>query len=173
MRLRTQITLVFLCGSAFVSYALLARDVLHGRADEMSLAVSVRREAGATEMVGAGGPCRPAAPDELKPRAKGFLDAGQLVPDEIASGVWICVAGDARASGTATYRVRMRSGSCWEGRLATDLSGRSWLPHTISGCVHRWQWSLLGCCSRRARQSSSPAMFASAERLSVTPNPTG
>lgn len=134
-----------LCVAALVlSYALLARYVLHGPADEMSLAVSVRREAGSDDMIGASGPCRRAAPDELEPRTKGFLDAGQLVPDELAIDVWICVAGDIRASGTAAYRVRMRSGSCWEGRLATDLSGRSWLPRTTSGCVHRWQWSLPG-----------------------------
>jgi hypothetical protein len=133
-----------LCVAALVlSYALLARYVLHGPADEMSLAVSVRREAGSDDMIGASGPCRRAAPDELEPRRKGFLDAGQL-PDELAIDVWLCVAGDIRASGTKVYRVRMRSSSCWEGRLATDLSGRSWLPRTISGCVHRWQWSLLG-----------------------------
>jgi len=145
VRLRTKLILVALCGVAlFLSYALLARNVLHGPADEMSLAVSVRREAGSDDMIGAGGPCRRAAPDELVPRAKGFLDAGQLVPDELSTDVWICVAGDIRASGNKVYRVRMRSSSCWEGRLATDLSGRSWLPRTISGCVHRWQWSLLG-----------------------------
>jgi hypothetical protein len=109
----------------------------------MPLAVSVRREAGATEMAGAGAPCHRAAPDKLEPRAKGFLGAGQFVPDEASIDVWICVAGDIRASSTAAYRIQMRTGSCWEGRLATDLSGRSWLPRTISGCVHRWQWSLL------------------------------
>jgi len=103
----------------------------------------VRREAGASnDMMGADGPCRRAVRDELEPRATGFLDA-QLVPDELLTDIWICVAGDIRASSTATYRVRMRSNSCWEGSLATDLSGRSWLPRTISGCVNRWQWSLL------------------------------
>jgi hypothetical protein len=95
-------------------------------------------------MFGADTPCHRAAPDELEPRAKGFLDAGRLVPAELSTDVWICVAGDVRASRLALYRVRMRSSSCWEGRLATDLSGRSWLPHTLSGCVHRWQWSLRG-----------------------------
>jgi hypothetical protein len=136
----------FLCSAALVlSYALLARYVLHGPTDAMSLAVSVRTEAGASgDMLGAGGPCRRAASDELESRTEGFLTAGQLVPDELSSEVWICLAGDIRASGTAAYRVRLQSGSCWEGRLATDLSGRSWLPRTISGCVHRWQWSLLG-----------------------------
>lgn len=128
VRLRTKITLALLCGAAlFLSYALLARYVLHGPVDEMSLAVSVRREAGGTdETVGGGGTCH-----------------------RIAPYVWTCSVGagyDARHSMQryVAYRVRIRSGSCWEGRLAVDSSGRTRMPRALSGCVHRWQWSLLG-----------------------------
>jgi hypothetical protein len=124
VRLRTQLILGFLCSAALASsYALLARDVLHGPIDEMSLAVSVRREAGAIDdMVGAAGPCR-----------------------RIRPSVWMCVAGDGydvrhSRSRYVEYRVQIRSGSCWDGELVADRSGRSSRPHAISGCVHRWQW---------------------------------
>jgi hypothetical protein len=102
----------------FVSYAMLARFKLAGEVNPGSLAVSVGRASDSPgEMLGALGECK-----------------------RIRPGVWRCSEVDGEGSGSAVYRVRMRgNGSCWDARL---LRGALMDEH-VSGCVHRWQWSLL------------------------------
>jgi len=125
VRLRTQILLAAVCGATLaLSCALLARYVLHGPVDDASLAEAVRLEAGAPNPLFSSASCR-----------------------RVARSVWMCAVSNDydRVASTATYvdyRVLMRGGSCWEGRLAVDRSGCSSLPRAISGCVHLWQWSL-------------------------------
>jgi hypothetical protein len=126
VRPRTQIALVLLCAGALaLSYALLARFVLHGPVDPMSLAVSVRREAASTDVYAtADDPCR-----------------------RIRPSVWMCIAHDGydprhSRSRYVEYRVRIRQGSCWDGHLVNGWPGTS-KPHAIRGCVHRWQWRFL------------------------------
>ena len=94
-----------------VTYALLARFVLHGEVNGRSLGRSVARE---SPWPGSGVCRRSPAPNE-----------------------WRCDLSD--GSTTRTYRVRIRDGSsCWEARRP-DVA-RS---EPFSGCVHRWQRSLL------------------------------
>jgi hypothetical protein len=106
----------------FGVYALVARFVLSGPVTSGSLAVSVGRVSGSPgELLGGAGDCR----------------------RSIRAGEWRCEVSDAGGSGAVTYRVRERRGSsCWDGLLVED-SAEGGMPRKISGCVRRWQWSLL------------------------------
>jgi hypothetical protein len=103
----------------FVAYAMLARFVLHGEVNAQSLSSSVASAAGSSGRLG-------------RPCQRGEQDA-----------VWVCQVYDSEASGTARYRVMVRPGSsCWDDVLVLDWS-EDGMPRSVSGCVHRWQWSLL------------------------------
>jgi hypothetical protein len=99
----------------FAVYAVLARTVIHGPVTPDSLGVSVAEEGGS--MFAEFSECRPAA------RAR----------------EWRCTFSVDGSSG-AEFRVRVRDGSsCWD---ASRVHGTG-LDRRLSGCVHRWQWSLL------------------------------
>ena len=50
---------------------------------------------------------------------------------------------DREGSGSARYTVRRRPGSsCWDAALTADSSEGGMLRR-VSGCVHRWKWSLV------------------------------
>ncbi|MDA0184902.1 hypothetical protein OJ997_31655 [Solirubrobacter phytolaccae] len=109
---------VLAVGFAFVAYALLARFVLHGPVDQRSLEVSVHRVA-----------------------AFGMLP--EAAACERAEGVWHCMAYD-DSGGGASYEVKLRPGSsCWDGRRLQNASYEVDPPRELSGCVRRWQWSIL------------------------------
>ena len=105
----------------FAAYAIVARFVLHGPVTGRSLHESVQSASGsAGSTLGNAGRCR----------------SGSQTRE------WRCDVDDAGGSGTATYSIRVRAGSsCWNGRL-TGGDGEGGMPKRISGCVHRWQWSL-------------------------------
>jgi hypothetical protein len=107
----------------FATYAVLARWALHGPVHAQSLGVSMVRATGSLDdLFGDPSPCRRTAR-----------------PDE-----WRCSVADPSFSGSLIYRVRVRpASSCWDGRLVSGTEGR-YGDGTVSGCVHRWQWSLLG-----------------------------
>lgn len=103
-----------------LAYALVARFVLHGPVDSGSLSRSVEVAAGSSTY-GTESPCRRRS---TAPR-------------------WRCSVWDASASGGVTYVVRVRpGGSCWDARLVGP-NGEGPMPLRLSGCVHRWQWTLL------------------------------
>lgn len=105
---------------AVVALALvLGRWVIHGPVDGHSLRVSVRHEVG--DVFAGIGDCTPAGP----PR------------------VWLCDVSDDGGSGSVTYRVTVEpGGSCW--RASRQAFSVDRLPKSPQGCVHLWQWSLLG-----------------------------
>jgi hypothetical protein len=108
---------------AFATYAIAARFVLSGPVTPASLYIAVDRESGsAGGLLGDRDRCRRV--DSLR--------------------TWTCSVSDSAGSGGVDYRVKVRSGgSCFDGQLTADY-GEGGMPHRISGCVHRWQWSLLG-----------------------------
>jgi len=58
----------------------------------------------------------------------------------VASRLWRCSEVDREGSGQAVYRVRLRdNSSCWDARLERGAM----MDERVSGCVHRWQWSLV------------------------------
>ena len=106
--------------AGFATYAMLARFTLAGHVNSSSLAISVTNSSpSAGSIVGNSGECHAR-------RAR----------------LWSCTVSDSSGSGVVDYNVRVRQGSsCWEGRL---VHGRGYdMPRRVSGCVHRWQWSLL------------------------------
>ena len=109
--------------SAFVAYALAARFVLHGPVTSESLYVAVDRDSGsAGGLLGQRGRCH----TTRKPRT------------------WTCSVYDSAGSGGVDYRVNVSAdSSCFRGQLTAD-HGEPGMPRRISGCVRRWQWTLLG-----------------------------
>jgi hypothetical protein len=102
----------------FAAYAPIARFVLHGPVDAQSLSTSLLRELGLERGGGAG--CRPARPREWRCRVMAALDSGDV-----------------------PYRLRVRpNSSCWEATIGDGYGEDGRYPEHVSGCVHRWQWSL-------------------------------
>ena len=116
------IVLPLCAASLFAAYALAARFVLHGPVTAASLHEAVERESGsAGSLVGGADHCR-----RLR-----------------TARTWKCSVHDSAGSGGVDYRVRVRSGSsCFDGLLTTEY-GEGGMPKRISGCVYRWQWTLL------------------------------
>ena len=116
--LATGMVLVLGALAALVVYALLAVFVLHGEVTATSLRDSLENSAGSVEMPGSA--CRRAA----------------------GARRWTCPVGDSGGSGGVTYVVTVRArSSCWDARL-TSSTGES-MPRTVSGCVTRWEPSLI------------------------------
>jgi hypothetical protein len=109
----------------FFAYAALARWVLRGPVNGASLHRSVELAAGSSTLIESRGRCRRPA----------------------AAGRWRCVVTDAGGSGGIAYDVRVEPGSsCWTATMA-DTSGGAWMPRSVSGCVHRWQWTAFDAVS--------------------------
>jgi hypothetical protein len=98
------------------AYAIAGRFVLAGDVNESSLTLSVAGKAGSLER---DGECS---------RSRDRL--------------WRCSLPDPRGSGDPTsYNVRIREGSsCWEARRVHGSTSAK----RLDGCVHRWQWRLIG-----------------------------
>ena len=107
----------------FLGYALVARFALRGPVNPDSLHRSVALETGSADVtLGNAGACEPRARPNL----------------------WSCEVSDSSGSGTAVYDIRVESNrSCWTGRLVESYEGEGPMPRRSSGCVHRWQWTLL------------------------------
>jgi hypothetical protein len=104
----------------FFAYAALARWVLRGPVDGASLHRSVGLAAGSSTLIESRGRCRRPAAD----------------------GRWRCVVSDAGGSGAIPYDVRVKPGSsCWTATMTAAGDGS--MPRSVSGCVHRWQWTAL------------------------------
>jgi hypothetical protein len=111
------------------AYTGLAVYVLHGEVAAKTLVLSLDRE------IGSGG-----LDDESLPPCR---------PRE--AGAWSCEAFSTELSGTVRYDVVLRPGtSCWDALLderfdarAERHSGPSDMPTRASGCVHRWQWTVV------------------------------
>lgn len=109
-------SVLLLIGLFFGAYAMLARFALAGEVNARSLAVSVGRASGSPgEMLNDLGKCKRSRPGE-----------------------WRCSEVDREGSGRAVYHVH-ENGNCWDARL---LRG-AMMDERVSGCVHRWQWSLV------------------------------
>jgi hypothetical protein len=109
-------SVLLLIGLFYGAYAMLARFALAGEANTRSLAVSVGRASGSPgEMLNDRARCKRTSP-----------------------GVWRCSEVDREGSGVAVHRVRTH-GHCWDARLIRGAM----MDDRVSGCVHRWQWSLL------------------------------
>jgi hypothetical protein len=98
----------------FVTYALLARYVIHGPVNDQSLAWSVATDGGSP-----------------------FPDLANC--DRIGrAATWTCTL-TRDGSAAAHYRVRRRGdSSCWDARRIRGEGDRR-----LRGCVHRWQWELI------------------------------
>jgi hypothetical protein len=119
MRIFSVLLLIALVsGLILAGYATLARFKLAGEVNARSLAVSVGRASGSPgEMLNDAGRCKRSRP-----------------------GVWRCSEVGREGSGQAVYRVRLRdNSSCWDARLERGAM----MDERVSGCVHRWQWSLV------------------------------
>jgi len=113
---------LFACG-LFVAWALLARVVIHGPVDGRSLFAAVEDESGSAGAL--------------------FGDIGSRCERTKRARTWTCTVADSAGSGGVRYVVRVRrDSSCWDGRAGRQ-SIEGPLPRRISGCVYRWQWSLL------------------------------
>lgn len=106
----------------FGGYALVARFVLHGPVDPGSLQRSVAMETSSADVtLNISRPCQPRARADR----------------------WSCDVSDGSGSGTAVYGIRVEpDSSCWTGRLVAGYEVEGTMPRRISGCVHRWQWTL-------------------------------
>ncbi len=128
------VRVLLVAGLVFASVALLARLVVHGPVDRVSLATSLTRASGSGgTMVGKHGSCRPwGTPVRLSHRRppKGTV-------------LWTCTVPDRAVSSVVRYRVRVRRGSsCWDALVVVQSTDTS-LPRNVSGCVHLWQWTAL------------------------------
>lgn len=117
-------TVLTICAAVFVvvyagaAYALFARFVLHGPVNQPSLEVSVQDVSAFGLLIDAA-------------TCQGSGDA------------WTCTPRD-DSGGRATYAVKLRPGSsCWDAQLRKSFSSEVEPPQELSGCVRRWQWSLI------------------------------
>jgi hypothetical protein len=127
------------------------RFVLHGPVNPQTLAIAVGRETNAADtslldkepcgQVKVGTPLKNGVvgkvAGKLRTRAsvKTFGTAGP--------GTWTCHVGDTAGAGSTTYRVVVKPGtSCWTADVIVDDSETP--RHDLTGCVHRWQWTILG-----------------------------
>lgn len=102
---------------AVAGYALLARFILHGPVNAVSLVGSIT-DSGE------------------------FGTWAASACEKAGSRHWTCMLDN--DSDSTTYRVRIEpNGSCWTAiRGRYPDSGFGELPSRATGCVHRWQWSL-------------------------------
>jgi hypothetical protein len=108
---------VVLAMVAVLVWLALAVWVLHGPVNGPSLQRSVELAADSASL----------SPGGCRPRA---------------DRAWRCVVDDSGSSGVVRYDVRVRAGSsCWDARLLR-ADGEP-MPRRVSGCVHRWQPSVL------------------------------
>jgi hypothetical protein len=108
--------------SLFAAYAILARWVWHGPLTSESLFASVQDKSGS---------------------AGDLFDEHSQCERVHAARTWRCDVADPAGSGAIRYRVVVRQDepACWDATLSRNWGEGG--PQRISGCIPRWDWSLL------------------------------